>query len=159
MTFMEKYDRKRYMTKRARKAKVVFTNGCFDIIHPGHIEVLEFAKSLGGKLVVGINSDRAVKLLKGQGRPINSESARKKVLESLRFVDQVVIFDDVGTYDIVRKIKPDILVKGEEGFTPEQVRERDQVPPEVEIKLCPHLGDYSTTSLINRMRAKPEKKG
>ena len=158
MTFMEKYDRKRYMTKRARKAKVVFTNGCFDIIHPGHIEVLEFAKSLGGKLVVGINSDRAVKLLKGQGRPINSESARKKVLESLRFVDQVVIFDDVGTYDIVRKIKPDILVKGEEGFTPEQVRERDQVPPEIEIKLCPYLDGYSTTNSINKMRAKPEKK-
>ena len=58
------------MTKKARKAKVVFTNGCFDIIHPGHIEVLEFAKSLGGKLVVGINSDRAVKLLKGQGKSV-----------------------------------------------------------------------------------------
>ena len=144
------------MSKKKKKAKVVFTNGCFDILHPGHIAVLEFAKSLGDKLVVGINSDRAIKLLKGQDRPINSESDRKRVLESLRFVDQVVIFDDVRTYDIIRKIKPDILVKGEEGFTPEEVRERDQVPPEIEIRLCPYLDGYSTTNSINKMRAKPK---
>src|SRR3989338_5695192 len=109
MTFMEKYDRKRYMSKKARKAKVVFTNGCFDIIHPGHIEVLEFAKSLGGRLVVGINSDRAVKLLKGPDRPINSEVNRKAVLENLSFIDQVVIFDDLNTRKIIRDLRPDIL--------------------------------------------------
>ena len=144
------------MSKKKKKAKVVFTNGCFDILHPGHIAVLEFAKSLGDKLVVGINSDRAIKLLRGQDRPVNSELARKRVLESLKCVDQVVIFDDVRTYDIIRKIKPDILVKGEEGFTPEEVRERDQVPPEIEIRLCPYLDGYSTTNSINKMRAKPK---
>lgn len=135
-----------------KKEKVVFTNGVFDILHIGHIEVLKFAKSLGDKLIVGINSDRAVKLFKGQDRPINNELVRKTLLESLSCVDEVVIFDDVKTYDIVRKIKPDILVKGEEGFAPEEVRHRDQIPPEIEIKLCPHLGDYSTTNLIKKIR-------
>lgn len=135
-----------------KKERIVFTNGVFDILHIGHIEVLKFAKSLGDKLIVGINSDRVVKLLKGEERPINNELVRKTLLESLSFVDEVVIFDDTKTYDIVRKIKPDILVKGEEGFTPEQVRAKDQIPPEVEIKLCPHLGDYSTTNLIKKIR-------
>lgn len=134
------------------KQKIVFTNGVFDILHPGHIEVLKFAKSLGDKLIVGINSDRAIKLLKGEGRPINNELVRKTLLESLSFVDEVVIFDDVKTFNIVREIKPDILVKGEEGLTPEGVRVKDQIPPEVEIKLCPHLADYSTTGIIKKIR-------
>ena len=134
------------------KQKIVFTNGCFDILHLGHIEVFKFAKSLGDKLIVGINSDRAIKILKGQDRPINNELVRKTLLESLSCVDEVVIFDDVNTIEIIKKIKPDILVKGEEGLTPEEVRVKDQVPPEIEIRLCPHLADYSTTSLIKKVR-------
>lgn len=134
-----------------KKGKVVFTNGVFDILHLGHIQVLKFAKSLGGKLIVGINSDRAVKLLKGEERPINNELVRKTLLESLSCVDEVVIFDDTKTYDIIRQLKPDIVVKGEEGFTPEEVRERDQIPLEIEIRLAPRLGDYSTTGLIEKI--------
>ena len=135
-----------------KKEKVVFTNGVFDILHLGHIQVLKFAKSLGDKLIVGINSDRAVKLFKGEDRPINNELVRKTLLESLSFVDEVVIFDDVKTYNIIRQIKPNIIVKGEEGFTPEEVRERDRIPSEIEIKLAPHLGDYSTTGMIKKIR-------
>jgi len=135
-----------------KKGKVVFTNGVFDILHPGHIQVLKFAKSLGDKLIVGVNSDRAVKILKGEDRPINNELVRKTLLESLSFVDEVVILDDVKTVDIIQELKPDILVKGEEGLTPEEVREKDQVSPEVEIKLCPELADYSTTGMIKKIR-------
>lgn len=131
---------------------VVFTNGVFDILHPGHLRVLKFARSLGDKLIVGINSDRTVKILKGEDRPINRQEDRKALLECLRFVDEVVIFDDLTTANIIQKIKPDILVKGEEGYTPEEVRQIDSVPEEVEIKLCPHLADYSTTNLIKKIR-------
>lgn len=135
-----------------KKEKKVFTNGCFDILHPGHVEVLKFAKSLGDKLIVGINSDRAIKLIKGDERPINNELVRKTLLESLSYVDEVVIFDDVNTIEIIKKIKPDILVKGEEGLTPEEVRIKDQVPAEIEIRLCPHLANYSTTNIIKKVK-------
>lgn len=137
-----------------KKEKVVFTNGVFDILHVGHMRVLKFAKSLGDKLIVGINSDKTVKMLKGEDRPINNQEDRKALLESLRFVDEVVIFDEVRTGDIVRKIKPDIVVKGEEGYTSEEVRKIDGLPQGVEIRFCPHLGDYSTTNIINKINKK-----
>lgn len=130
--------------------KVVFTNGIFDILHPGHIQLLKFAKSLGSRLIVGINSDRAVRILKGQNRPINNEQARKAILESLDCVDQVVIFDDVKTHDLIRVLKPDVLVKGGE-WTAEEVRSRDQVPADIEIKICPLVEGFSTTDIIKKI--------
>jgi len=133
--------------------KVVFTNGIFDVLHPGHIKVLKFAKSLGGKLIVGINSDRATKILKGEGRPINNQEIRKAILESLDFVDEVVIFDDTKTLGIIQQVKPDIVVKGGE-WPAEEVRRRDQIPPEIEVKVCPLLADFSTTSLIKKMQGR-----
>ena len=133
--------------------KVVFTNGIFDVLHPGHIKVLKFAKSLGGKLIVGINSDRATKILKGEGRPINNQEIRKAILESLDFVDEVVIFDDTKTPGIIQQVKPDIVVKGGE-WPAEEVRRRDQIPPEIEVKVCPLLADFSTTSLIKKMQGR-----
>ncbi|MBI2450058.1 MAG: adenylyltransferase/cytidyltransferase family protein [Candidatus Nealsonbacteria bacterium] len=133
---------------------VVFTNGCFDILHRGHLEVLKFAKSLGDKLIVGINSDKTIKMLKGEGRPINSQEDRKALLESLRFVDEVVIFDELRAGNIVKKIKPNIVVKGAEGYTPEEVRKIDGLPEDVEIRFCPHLGDYSTTNIIKKISKK-----
>ena len=92
--------------------KIVFTNGCFDVIHSGHIEYLKKSKSLGDILVVGINSDHSIKKLKGKNRPINSQEDRFKVLSELRCVDCVVIFDEKTPYNIIKKIKPDILTKG-----------------------------------------------
>ena len=133
--------------------KVVFTNGIFDVLHPGHIKVLKFAKSLGGKLIVGINSDRATKILKGEGRPINNQEIRKAILESLDFVDEVVIFDDTKTLGIIQQVKPNIVVKGGE-WPVEEVRRRDQIPPEIEVKVCPLLADFSTTSLIKKMQGR-----
>lgn len=92
--------------------KVVFTNGCFDIIHPGHIDLLTRARALGTKLVVGINSDRSVRAIKGAGRPLQDQEARKAVLEGLSMVDEVVVFDELTPEELIKQIKPDVLVKG-----------------------------------------------
>ena len=129
---------------------IVFTNGVFDIIHTGHVELLNFAKSMGNKLIVGINSDDAVKRLKGDNRPINNQNDRKKVLESLDMVDQVIIFDDIEAYNVREALSPNILVKGGE-WTKEQVRERDKVSDNIEIKIYPLVEDYSTTNTIKKI--------
>ena len=143
---------------------IVFTNGIFDVIHPGHLQLLKFAKSLGGKLVVGINSDRATKALKGPERPIHTEQYRQVFLESLRYVDEVIIFDDVKTINLILELKPHILVKGGE-WKAEEVRLRDKVPNDIEIKIFPLVLNaeadgqrYSTTNLIKKIRTngKPE---
>ncbi len=97
---------------RSENKKIVFTNGCFDIIHPGHIHVLSQAKLLGDILVVGLNSDKSVKNLKGKERPLVNESDRAKILLSIKYVDYVTIFDESTPKDIIEKIKPDTLVKG-----------------------------------------------
>ena len=97
---------------RERNQKIVFTNGCFDILHAGHVEYLEAAKSKGDKLIVGINSDRSVSQLKGSKRPINKLIHRAKVLGSLRCVDEVVMFDEETPIKLIKSLKPDFLVKG-----------------------------------------------
>jgi len=137
------------------KKKVVFTNGVFDILNKGHIELLKFAKGLGDKLVVAINSDRAVKEFKGPDRPVNSEQERKDHLEAIKYVDEVVIFDDIKTQEIVNTIKPHIIVKGGE-WTEEEVRQRDKVPTDMDIRIFPLVKDYSTTSTLNKIQEKGE---
>ena len=92
--------------------KIVFTNGCFDIIHAGHVDYLEKAKSLGDFLIVGLNSDESVRRLKGKDRPVNPQDQRKKVLSALKPVDMVIIFDEDTPERLIKEIKPDILVKG-----------------------------------------------
>ncbi len=130
-----------------QREKVVFTNGIFDLLHPGHIHLLKCAKALGGKLIVGVNSDRSVRILKGPTRPIYGEQDRKKLIESLGFVDQVVIFDDTVTLPIIKQIGPDVVVKGGE-WTAAEVRRRDKIPPEIEVKVFPLLANYSTTNTL-----------
>ena len=137
---------------KPQKEIVVFTNGIFDIIHPGHIELFKFCKSIGTKVVVGLNSDRATKELKGPSRPINNENDRKSNLEAIKYVDEVVIFDDVKTFDIVREIKPHIVVKGGE-WTAEEVRMRDKIPDEVEVRVVPLVRDYSTTNTLKKIQS------
>ena len=97
---------------RAKNKKIIFTNGCFDILHLGHIKYLESAKSLGDILILGLNSDKSVKSLKGNGRPINSQNDRAYILAALEVVDYVVIFDEETPYNLIQMIKPDTLVKG-----------------------------------------------
>lgn len=143
-------------TKLHGKEKIVFTNGVFDIIHPGHIQLLKFAKSLGGRLVVGINSDRSTKELKGPTRPVNDQIVRKSTLESLGMVDEVIIFDDTKTKSIIELVHPHVVVKGGE-WTADEVRKRDKILASIEVKVFPLVVDsagekLSTTNLIQKIR-------
>ena len=103
-----------------KKEVIVFTNGCFDIIHSGHLDLLKEAKSYGDKLIVGLNSDKSISKLKGPDRPIINQSERKKILSALKFVDEVIIFNEENPLKLIKKLKPNILVKGAD-YTKEQV--------------------------------------
>lgn len=126
--------------------KVIFTNGCFDILHRGHIEYLEQSKSLGCKLIVGLNSDKSVKRLKGSSRPINSEHDRKRALEALRCVDKVIIFDEDTPYDLIKYLKPDIITKGGD-YKVEDVVGNDIA----DVIILPFKSGYSTTNIIGKL--------
>ena len=125
---------------------VVFTNGCFDVLHRGHIDYLEKSKKLGTKLVIGLNSDASVRRLK-IGRPINTQEDRKFVLLSLRCVDEVIIFDDDTPLNLIQSLKPDILTKGGD-YTVSEVVGSNIVPQTV---IIPFLTGYSTTNILNKM--------
>ena len=99
---------------------LIFTNGCFDILHVGHVQYLEQSKNLGDRLVVGLNSDASVRRLKGNDRPVNSQEDRKRLLMALRCVDEVVIFDEDTPYDLIVSLQPDIVTKGGD-YQPEDV--------------------------------------
>ena len=94
--------------------KVVFTNGCFDILHLGHLDYLEKSRNLGDKLVIGLNTDGSVRQLKGPNRPINAEFSRARMLAALSFVDMVIPFDEETPLELIKKVKPDILIKGKD---------------------------------------------
>jgi D-glycero-beta-D-manno-heptose 1-phosphate adenylyltransferase len=111
---------------RLQEKKVVFTNGCFDILHLGHVEYLSKAADLGNILVIGMNTDRSTQHLKGPHRPINDEHARAMLLAALSFVDVVVLFDEETPYELIRHIQPDILVKGKD-YSVEQIAGHDIV--------------------------------
>lgn len=132
------------------ETKVVFTNGCFDVLHAGHLDYLRKSKKLGSKLIVGLNSDRSVKDLKGEDRPINNQNDRKKMLESLEFVDEVIIFDDPTPYDLISRLKPDIITKGGD-YTVDQVVGNDLVN---QVVIIPILEGYSTTKIIEKIGKK-----
>ena len=125
---------------------VVFTNGCFDILHRGHIEYLEQSKKLGSKLIVGLNSDASVKRLKGDSRPINNEQDRRRALEALRCVDEVHIFDYNTPYDLIKNIKPDIITKGGD-YKPEDVVGNDLA----DVVILPYVENYSTTNIVSKL--------
>jgi D-beta-D-heptose 7-phosphate kinase/D-beta-D-heptose 1-phosphate adenosyltransferase len=123
--------------------RIVFTNGCFDILHTGHFELLAEAKSLGGKLIVGINSDESVRRFKGPKRPINNVNKRKKQLELLPWVDEVVVFDEDTPYRLIKEVVPHVIVKGGD-YTVEQVVGHDLA----DVHLVPTVEGYSTTQII-----------
>ena len=128
---------------------VVFTNGCFDIIHAGHIDYLSKARNLGEVLVVGLNSDESVRRLKGPQRPINDVDARSKVLASLFFVDYVIVFEEDTPLNLIKSVRPDILVKGGD-YTRDTVVGADFVESYGgKVVILPFLKGYSTTSILN----------
>ena len=129
---------------------IVMANGVFDILHTGHLELIKFSKNLGDRLVVAINSDSSVRSLKGDNRPINSQEDRKRILLSLSDVDEVVIFEEIDTKNIINKINPSIVVKGGE-WTADEVRQRDEIPDNIDVKIFPLIKDKSTTNTIKKI--------
>ncbi len=132
--------------------KVVFTNGCFDILHRGHVAYLQEARSLGDILVLGLNSDKSVKRLKGPERPINSELDRKFVLEGLRCVDLVEIFEEDTPIELIKAVRPDVLVKGGD-WKPEQIVGSDFVLQNGgEVRSLSFVDGHSTTNTIAEIK-------
>ena len=135
-----------------RNEKIVFTNGCFDIIHRGHIEYLAKAASLGTKLIVGLNTDASVRRLKGENRPVNDERGRALALASLLFVDEVILFNTDTTRELIEFIQPDVLVKGGD-YRPEDIVGNDIVTARGgQVVTIPLVEGYSTTSIIEHLK-------
>ena len=129
--------------------KIVFTNGCFDILHRGHIEYLSQARDKGAVLVIGLNSDASVKRIKGERRPVQDQESRALVLASLRFVDAVVLFDGETPYELISFVKPDVLVKGAD-YTEENIVGADIVKDGGgEVVTIPIVEGYSTSNILN----------
>lgn len=132
--------------------KIVFTNGCFDLLHYGHLHYLAAAKALGDKLIIGINSANSVKNLKGEHRPINDNLTRYHLLASLAFVDAVIEFDAATPYELIKIIQPNILVKGGD-WQPEQIVGADLVLANGGVvKSLPFIDGYSTTNIEAKVR-------
>ena len=132
--------------------KIVFTNGCFDILHVGHVRYLSKAKKLGNILIVGLNSDQSVKKLKGDNRPINIFEDRAMLLSSLRFVDLVIIFEEKTPENLIKKIKPDILVKGGDYNIEDIVGYKTVIENGGEIKVLRFHDGYSSSNYINKLK-------
>jgi D-beta-D-heptose 7-phosphate kinase/D-beta-D-heptose 1-phosphate adenosyltransferase len=122
--------------------KSVFTNGCFDILHRGHIELLKYCETLGD-VIVGLNSDESTRRLKGDHRPVNSQDDRKALLQAIKYVDRVIIFEEDTPYNLIKKTTPDIIVKGGD-YKKEEVIGSDLC----EVIIFNYLDGYSTTKTI-----------
>lgn len=145
---IKKVDELCELLKNRGEKKLVFTNGCFDILHAGHVKYLAKAREFGDILVLGLNSDRSVRELKGQSRPVNSEFDRASVLAALGSVDYVVIFDELTPLDLIKALKPDILVKGAD-YAGKEVVGSEVVG---DVRLVEFVKGRSTTNLINRIQ-------
>lgn len=132
--------------------KIVFSNGCFDILHLGHIDYLSKASDFGDILIIGLNTDNSVRKLKGNNRPINDEKSRGMILASLQFVSAVVLFDEDTPYDLIKFVQPDVLVKGSD-YLEEDIVGYDIVKAKGgEIKTIDLVLDISTTIIENRIK-------
>ena len=142
----------RFAREKRNGRRIVFTNGCFDILHPGHVKVLTAARGACDRLIVGLNSDASTKRLKGEGRPVQDERARAEVLAALEAVDLVVIFEEDTPIDLITRVKPSVLVKGGD-YTRAQVVGHEIVEANGgEVLLVDILEGHSTTSLVRRAR-------
>jgi D-beta-D-heptose 7-phosphate kinase/D-beta-D-heptose 1-phosphate adenosyltransferase len=136
---------------KAQNKVYVFTNGCFDLLHPGHVDYLQRAKDLGDYLMVGLNSDDSIRRLKGELRPINSQDDRATMLSSLAMVDGVVIFGEDTPLQLIQTLKPDILVKGGDWKPQDIVGGQFTLDNGGQVLSLPYLNGYSTTQLIQRI--------
>ena len=143
----------RFSKQKRNGKRLVFTNGCFDLLHPGHIQSLEAARALGDLLIVGINSDSSVRSLKGSSRPVLPEQERAEILASLECVDAVLIFPELTPQNVIAKLLPDVLVKGGD-WPGDQIVGREEVEAAggkvVRIDIVP---GYSTTTILEKIRA------
>jgi len=135
--------------------RVVFTNGCFDLLHPGHVTYLEQAKALGDRLVVGLNSDESIRRLKGDSRPVNHLDDRAHMLAGLRSVDLVVPFSEDTPIELILALKPDVLVKGGDYREEEIVGSAEVKAAGGEVVIVPFLQGHSSTNLIDKIRNRP----
>ncbi|MBI5404366.1 MAG: D-glycero-beta-D-manno-heptose 1-phosphate adenylyltransferase [Ignavibacteriae bacterium] len=137
---------------KEQNKKLVFTNGCFDILHRGHIEYLEQAKTLGDYLVIGLNSDKSVKRIKGDSRPVNNENDRAYVLDSLKVIDAVIIFTEDTPYNLIKEVVPDFLVKGGDWKEDEIVGADIVKKTGGKVISLKYVDNYSTTGTINKLK-------
>jgi rfaE bifunctional protein nucleotidyltransferase chain/domain len=147
-------DQLQVTTAEAKKSgkKVVFTNGCFDLLHVGHLHVLREAKKLGDILIVGLNSDKSVKQIKGAGRPIVPEGERAELIAALEMVNYVTMFDEPDPLNVIRELRPDVLAKGGD-WAEDKIVGREFVESYGgRVAVIPFLKGHSTTEIIERMR-------
>ena len=139
--------------------KIVFTNGCFDVLHRGHVEYLQKSKSFGDRLIVGVNSDSSVRQLKGSGRPFVGEEDRAYIISQLVSVDAAILFSDETPYDLINQIKPDVLVKGGD-YQIHEVVGRDIVESHGgRVVIVPLVTGRSTTNIIDKIRSTENQRG
>ena len=142
---------RRRAAARVLRQTFVFTNGCFDVLHPGHVALVKAARALGHSLMVGLNSDRSVRALKGEGRPVQDEAARAIVLSALADVTSVVVFDEETPLELIRALTPDVLVKGGD-YTPEQVVGREIVEKAGgRVVIVPLVPGRSSSTILSRL--------
>ena len=132
--------------------KIVFTNGCFDLIHLGHLEILARSADLGDKLVVAINSDMSIKKIKGNSRPIIEEDSRAKQLAAIEFVDAVILFNEDTPYDLINVLKPDVLTKGGDYKKNDVIGKELMSKKAGEVVIIPLTQGYSTTSILEKIK-------
>jgi D-beta-D-heptose 7-phosphate kinase/D-beta-D-heptose 1-phosphate adenosyltransferase len=138
--------------RRSQTGRVVFTNGVFDLLHPGHLDVLRHARACGDVLIVGVNTDASVRRLKGPGRPVRREDERAVVLAALEMVDAVTLFDEDTPRELIVRLEPDVIVKGGD-YTPDTVVGAAEVTARGgEVVIVPLTPGQSTTSIIARLR-------
>ena len=135
---------------RAVGGRIVFTNGCFDILHPGHVELLAQCRDFGDHVIVGLNSDASTRRLKGPSRPINDQISRAVVLAGLSFVDAVIVFEEDTPIELITQVRPDILVKGGDYKASEVVGAGIVRQNGGEVRIVPLVKGYSTTSILGK---------
>ena len=137
---------------RQQGQRVVFTNGCFDLLHLGHVDYLEKARALGDKLIVGLNTDASVSRLKGPDRPLQDEMSRARIMASLLFIDAVVLFEEETPYELIKEVQPDILVKGDD-YAIQNIAGHDLVLEKGgEVKTIQLVKGYSTSGIVDKIK-------